>query len=53
MSLQDLDSSPRAFRRASGPSRSLDERQNRYSYVTMGTAVGFFGEAMGLKSPWS
>jgi hypothetical protein len=47
--VQDTDSRPRAFRRAGGCHRSLDGRQNSYSYVTMGTATGFGGEAMGLK----
>jgi hypothetical protein len=38
--VQDPDSSPRAFHRAGGRSRSLNGRQNRYSHVTMGTVSG-------------
>jgi hypothetical protein len=48
----DLDSSPRAFHRLGGRNRSLDGRQNRYSYVTTGTAAGFGGAAMGLEPLW-
>jgi hypothetical protein len=51
--VQDPDSRPRAFRGAGDRSRSLDGRQNRYLYVTAGTAAGFGGEAMELKPPWS
>jgi hypothetical protein len=49
--VQDPDSSPRAFRRAGGRSHSVNRRYNRCSYVTMGTATGFGGEAMGIKPP--
>jgi hypothetical protein len=34
-------------------SRSLDGRQNRYSYVTAGDITGFSGEAIRLKPPQS
>jgi hypothetical protein len=51
--VQDLSSSSQAFHRAGGLSHSLDGRQNRYSYVTAGTTVGFGGEVMGPKPPWS
>jgi hypothetical protein len=51
--VQDPVSGPRAFRRVGGWSRSLDGMQNRYSYVTVGTTMGFGGEAMGLKPLWS
>jgi hypothetical protein len=47
----DPDSSPQAFRRVGGRSRSLNNMQNRYSYVTTGAITGFDGEAVGLKPP--
>jgi hypothetical protein len=47
--VQDPVSSRRAFCRAGGRSRSLNGRQNMYSYITVGTAVRFRGEPMGLK----
>jgi hypothetical protein len=43
----DPDSSPRAFCRAAGQSRSLDGRENRYTYVTASAITGFSGEAWG------
>jgi hypothetical protein len=49
----DPDSSPRAFHRVCGRGHSLGGRQIRYSYVTVGTAVGLGGEAMLLEPPWS
>jgi hypothetical protein len=49
----DPDSSLRDFCQAGGRRRSLDGRQNRYSYVTTSAAVRFGGEIMGLKPPWS
>jgi hypothetical protein len=48
--IQDPDSSPQAFRRVGGWSRSLEGWQNRYSYDTTGTVVGFGGVIMGLKA---
>jgi hypothetical protein len=51
--VQDPDSSPRTFRRVGSQSYSLDGRQNRYSYVSTGTAAWFGDEAMGLEPPWS
>jgi hypothetical protein len=42
------DGSPRALRRAGGQKWSLDSGQKRYSYVTVGTSVGFSGEIVGL-----
>jgi hypothetical protein len=51
--VQDPDSTHRAFHRASGQSRSLDGRQNRYSYVIIGAIEGFDGEAVGLNPPLS
>jgi hypothetical protein len=38
--VQDPNNSPWAFHRADSQSRSLVERQNRYSHVTMGTIAG-------------
>jgi hypothetical protein len=52
LGVQDPDSSPGAFRRAGGRSRSLVGWQNKYSFLTTSTTVGFGGEAMGLKPPW-
>jgi hypothetical protein len=49
--VQDPDSSPRAFRRVGGWSHSLDGRQNRYPYVTMGATARLDGVAMRLKPP--
>jgi hypothetical protein len=49
----DADKSPRAFRRAVGQSRSLDERQNRYLYDTLIIVVGFRGVIMELGPPCS
>jgi hypothetical protein len=46
------NNSPRALRWAGGRSRSLDSGQNRFSYGTIGTSIGFGGEIMGLKPPW-
>jgi hypothetical protein len=51
LGVQDPDSSPRAFRRVGGQGHSLDGGQSRYSYITMGTVVGFDFKAMGLKPP--
>jgi hypothetical protein len=51
--LQDPDSSSGAFHQASGQGRSLNGRQNGYSYVTMSTAMGFGGEPMELDPEWS
>jgi hypothetical protein len=48
--VQDPDSSPQAFRRASGQSQSLDEWQNMYSYDIVRTTAGFRGVIMGLKA---
>jgi hypothetical protein len=47
----DPDSSPRAFCRAGCQSWSLDSRQTRYSYVTVGATTGLSGEIMGVKPP--
>jgi hypothetical protein len=47
------NSSPRGLRRVGGRSRSLDGGQNRYSYDTVGTSVGFGGKIVGLKPPGS
>jgi hypothetical protein len=51
--VHDPDSSAWAFCRASAQGCSLNVRWNRYSYGTAGTDVGFGGEVMGLKPPWS
>jgi hypothetical protein len=53
LTVQDPNSSPRAFHQADGRDHSLDGRQNRYSYVTMGTTTGFGGAVVGLEPPWS
>jgi hypothetical protein len=45
----DPDSSPLAFHRAGGRSRSLDGRHSRYSYVIVGALMGFGDEVVGLK----
>jgi hypothetical protein len=47
------DSSPEALRRVGGWSWSLDDGQNKFSYGTVGTFMGFDGEIMGLKPPRS
>jgi hypothetical protein len=51
LGVPDPKSSSQAFHRAGGRSRSLDGRQNKYSYDTAGTTVGFKGVTMGLKPP--
>jgi hypothetical protein len=47
----DLDNSSRALHRVGGRSWSLNGGQNRYSYDTAFTFVGFDGEIVGLKPP--
>jgi hypothetical protein len=47
----DPDNNPRTFHRMGGQNRLLDERQNRYSYGTVGAIVGSGGDALGLKPP--
>jgi hypothetical protein len=47
LEVQDLDSSPQACHQVGGWGRSPGRMQISYSYVTIGSGVGFGGEVMG------
>jgi hypothetical protein len=47
----DPDSSTRALFQVGGWSWSLNNGQNKYSYVTVGTSAGFDSEIVWLRPP--